>query len=84
MTTSTFLWQGQPSEIIAANKSWHTKVTQVTRRKSTEQRPVVHLKGSSPPMRDNTVSAFCVAIAPPFDAGSKTCKILRGALGSAA
>ena len=71
MTTSTFNWRGQPSEIIANNPSWHTKVTQVTRRKSTEQRPVVHLKGSNPPMRDNAASAFCVAIPGPADAAAQ-------------
>ena len=71
MTTSPFLWRGQPSEIIASNPSWHTKVTQVTRRKSTEQRPVVHLKGSNPPMRDNTVSNFCTPIPGPDDAAAQ-------------
>ena len=81
---SPFNWRGQPSEIIARNPSWHAKVTQVNRRASAGAKSGVHLKGSSPPMRDNAASAFFVAIAPPFDAGSKTCKILKGALGSQA
>lgn len=70
MTTSPFNWQGQPSEIIARNPAWHAKVTQVTRRKSTE-RPVVHLKGSSPPMRDNSVSNFMTPTPGPSDAAAQ-------------
>jgi len=29
MTTSPFNWQGKPSEIIAANKSWLAKPSQI-------------------------------------------------------
>ena len=71
MTTSTFDWRGQPSEIIAADSKMWAKSTQVNFRANPNAKSGVHLKGSSPPMRDNTVSNFCTPIPGPADAASQ-------------
>ena len=67
--TSPFNWRGQPSEIIAADSKMWAKSTQVNFRANANSG--VHLKGSSPPMRDNTVSNFCTPIPGPADAAAQ-------------